>query len=113
MPTHRPKVVCADARIETIDMCGILGPTTAGGCRAGFGRPPHNLKEWRMTNSLHSFQNQQRWSAFSRMAVFFLFTILLSSAGLVHAQDFRATLFGQVTDPSGAAISGASVKAIN
>lgn len=39
--------------------------------------------------------------------------ILLTLASLGLAQDFRATLQGQITDPSGAAIAGASVKAIH
>ena len=38
--------------------------------------------------------------------------VLLLSAGL-YAQDFRATLTGTVTDPSGAAIPNATVKATN
>src|SRR4051794_32396543 len=38
--------------------------------------------------------------------------LLLLSAGL-YAQDFRATLSGTVTDPSGAAIPNATVKATN
>ncbi|HYL78225.1 MAG TPA: TonB-dependent receptor, partial [Bryobacteraceae bacterium] len=33
--------------------------------------------------------------------------------GAMFAQEFRATISGQVTDPSGAAIPGATVKAIN
>lgn len=63
-----------------------------------------------MTNDRHSFQTPY---AFARLGAFLLLTILLSSNGFLHAQDFRATVSGQVTDPSGAAISGASVKAIN
>src|SRR5450432_3557478 len=38
--------------------------------------------------------------------------LLLLSTGL-YAQDFRATLTGTVTDPSGAAIPNATVKATN
>ena len=36
----------------------------------------------------------------------------LFAVGL-YAQDFRATIQGQVVDPSGAAIPGATVKAVN
>jgi len=43
--------------------------------------------------------------------VIFLFLVCLS-AGLLPAQDFRATISGQVTDASGAAIVGAKVKAV-
>lgn len=39
--------------------------------------------------------------------------MIASSAMSLHAQDFRATLFGQVTDPSGAAIAGATVRAVS
>ena len=38
--------------------------------------------------------------------------VLLLSAGL-YAQDFRATLTGTVTDPSGSAIPNATVRATN
>jgi len=38
--------------------------------------------------------------------------LILLFGGLAYAQDFRATLIGQVTDPSGAAIPNATVKAI-
>lgn len=34
-------------------------------------------------------------------------------SALAGAQDFRATITGQVTDPSGAIIANASVKAVN
>jgi len=37
----------------------------------------------------------------------------LSLVAFAHAQDFRATLSGQVTDPSGSAIPNATVKATN
>src|SRR3954471_15275101 len=39
--------------------------------------------------------------------------ILLAAAVCVYAQDFRATLSGQVVDSTGAAIPGATVKAVN
>jgi len=39
--------------------------------------------------------------------------LLLMLVPAVSAQDFRATLFGVVTDPTGAAIPGATVRAIN
>ncbi len=39
--------------------------------------------------------------------------LLLIVGGFAFAQDFRATLSGVVTDPSGAAIPGATVKATN
>jgi hypothetical protein len=39
--------------------------------------------------------------------------VLAASTFTLHAQDFRATLNGLVTDPSGAAIPNASVKATN
>jgi hypothetical protein len=41
-----------------------------------------------------------------------MLALLLLSSGLL-AQDFRATLSGIVTDPSGAAVPGATVRAIN
>lgn len=41
------------------------------------------------------------------------FAVLLCGARLTRAQDFRSTLTGQVTDPSGAVIVGASVVAVN
>ena len=45
------------------------------------------------------------------------FRKMLALAGLfavgLYAQDFRATIQGQVVDPSGAAIPGATVKAVN
>jgi hypothetical protein len=37
--------------------------------------------------------------------------VLFVFAASVFGQDFRATLSGQVTDPSGSAIPGATVKA--
>src|SRR5689334_5568205 len=40
-------------------------------------------------------------------------TALLSISAALFAQDFRATLTGTVTDPSGAAIPAATVKATN
>src|SRR5258708_16798165 len=43
----------------------------------------------------------------------FCLTGLVFYAGSVCGQDYRATLSGQVTDPSEAAISGATVRAIN
>ncbi len=43
------------------------------------------------------------------MRLLFLCTTLLSLA----AQDFRSTLTGTITDPAGAAIAGAKVKAVN
>ena len=39
--------------------------------------------------------------------------LLLSSAATIRAQEFRATIRGQVTDPSKAAIPGATVQAQN
>src|SRR5260370_29222542 len=47
-----------------------------------------------------------RWTIFSLACLMFY-------AGSVCGQDYRATLSGQVTDPSEAAISGATVRAIN
>ena len=41
------------------------------------------------------------------------FLVLVILAAAASAQDFRATLTGIVTDPSGAAIPGATVRAIN
>ena len=41
------------------------------------------------------------------------FCVLFLLAACLCAQDFRATLTGIVTDPSGAAVPGATVKAIN
>jgi hypothetical protein len=38
--------------------------------------------------------------------------LLLCSCPLLFGQDFRATITGQVTDPSGAAIPGAKVRAV-
>src|ERR1035441_2847968 len=38
--------------------------------------------------------------------------LLILSAG-IYAQEFRATLSGTVTDPTGAAIPNATVKAVN
>lgn len=40
-----------------------------------------------------------------------LFLFFLSLAVILRAQDFRGVISGQVTDPSGAAIAGATVKA--
>ena len=45
-----------------------------------------------------------------RMAVFFL---VLAAPALLSAQEFRATLGGRVTDPSGAAVAKATVTAVN
>ncbi len=42
-----------------------------------------------------------------------LFLALTALAVCVFAQDFRATIQGQITDPSGAVVPGASVKATN
>jgi hypothetical protein len=41
-----------------------------------------------------------------------ILTIILCAALCAFAQDYRATLIGQVTDPSGAAVPNATVKAI-
>ncbi len=46
-----------------------------------------------------------------RMALCVLVLMTMGTAGA--AQDFRATISGQVTDPEGRAISGAIVKAVN
>jgi hypothetical protein len=45
------------------------------------------------------------------LSTFFLFLMLAVASG--RAQEFRATLTGQVTDPSGALIPGATVTAVN
>jgi hypothetical protein len=39
--------------------------------------------------------------------------VCLTIAGICFAQEYRATLTGAITDPSGAAVPGASVKATN
>lgn len=50
----------------------------------------------------------------SRFGVAFgLACFLLASVALSRAQEFRATLTGQVTDPSGAFVAKAQVKAVN
>ena len=41
------------------------------------------------------------------------FALLLSAGVLVHAQEYRASLLGVVTDPSGAAVAGASIRVTN
>ena len=41
-----------------------------------------------------------------------LLTLIIGAAGLLSAQEFRGTIRGQVTDPSSAAIAGATVRAI-
>ena len=47
---------------------------------------------------------------FSRVA---LATVILASADLVFAQEFRATITGRITDPSGAVLPGVTVTAAN
>ena len=42
-----------------------------------------------------------------------LLTSVMFSGQFLGAQEFRSTLTGQVTDPSGAVIAGASVTAVN
>ncbi len=39
--------------------------------------------------------------------------VLVFAAGLLSAQEFRATLTGIVTDPTGAVVPGATVEAVN
>src|SRR5260370_21439542 len=51
-------------------------------------------------------QSCVRWTIFSLACLMFY-------AGSVCGQDYRATFSGQVTDPSEAAIAGATVRAIN
>src|SRR5262249_15857084 len=41
-----------------------------------------------------------------------LLTLIFGAAAMLSAQEFRGTISGQVTDPSGAAIVGATVRAI-
>ncbi len=48
----------------------------------------------------------------SKLARFASLLLLLGS-GSVSAQEFRSTLSGHVTDPSGAMIPGATVSAVN
>src|SRR5215467_5279241 len=49
-----------------------------------------------------------------RMRVFFVLAAALLAGGtFASAQEFRATITGQVTDPSGAAVPGATVSAVN
>ena len=42
-----------------------------------------------------------------------LLAIVAASAIVLNSQDYRASVAGQVTDPSGAAVPGATVKAVN
>ena len=42
-----------------------------------------------------------------------LFLLALSSAAALFAQEFRALISGSVTDPSGAAVPGAVITAVN
>jgi hypothetical protein len=42
-----------------------------------------------------------------------LFFLILAAASLVYCQSFTASITGTVTDQTGAAIPGASVKAVN
>jgi hypothetical protein len=49
----------------------------------------------------------------NRLKEWILLVALCFSAVLCHAQDFRATLTGEVSDPSGALIPGAKVTATN
>lgn len=65
-----------------------------------------------MNNSMHSGYLRARSTFFHTNCVCWA-AILFLAVLPIRAQDFRATLSGQVTDPSGAAISGATVKAIN
>jgi hypothetical protein len=51
------------------------------------------------------------WSKFNRFAYFIAFFAVFGS--FLGAQDFRATVTGQVTDPTGSAIPNASVKVTN
>ena len=39
--------------------------------------------------------------------------VLAACAAVIIAQDFRATITGQVKDPNGAAVPGATIKAIS
>ena len=41
-----------------------------------------------------------------------MLTFILGSSGLLPAQEFRGTISGQVMDASGAAIVGATVRAV-
>ena len=49
----------------------------------------------------------------NRMRIFGCLLLLVFSLRLLNAQVVNATLTGIVTDPSGAAVSGAKVTAIN
>ena len=50
----------------------------------------------------------------SRLDAFFLVPLLLlSMSSISNAQDFRAVISGQVTDPSGSAIPGVTIRATN
>lgn len=50
-------------------------------------------------------QRDRRWAQLAAM----LATVLLCLTGLGHAQEFRGTISGAVTDPSGAVIPGAQI----
>src|SRR5436309_2660628 len=54
----------------------------------------------------YTFRNKGIYMRFLRTAV-----PAVLFCGLLSAQDYRATILGQVTDPSGSAIPNASVKA--
>jgi len=67
-----------------------------------------------MTNIWSSLGRTPNWTGEPQLATLLLVTLLfLSLPTISRAQDFRAVISGQVTDPTGAAISGATVKAIN
>jgi hypothetical protein len=70
------------------------------------------LLEVKMKNNGHSVSLRTR-SASALEICRFLAIILFSTATFLCAQDFRATLEGDVSDPSGAGVADATVKAIN
>ena len=49
----------------------------------------------------------------TRLRAVLVACLCIASSSIVSAQEFRGTLTGQVTDPSGARIANAAVKAVN
>src|SRR6266545_2373754 len=87
---------------------GTEGAARPGASRTGRVPVPHRGTMTRQEGGRKGMRALQL-----RTALFFLTVGLAAVIHVAPAQESRATLLGRVTDPSGAVVVGASVRAIN